>query len=103
MSSEIVISRRSVLRAAGLSGLGVAAGIRIAGAATTATAFALCGDESHNSDYIRAGLIQLKRRVHNEVANRRRIRLRRASAEGLNVPKGTIAEGTNESRRRVAR
>jgi len=56
MSSEIVISRRSVLRAAGLSGLGVAAGIRIAAAPTTATAFALCGDESHNSDYIRAGL-----------------------------------------------
>ena len=56
MSSEIVISRRSVLRAAGLSGLGVAAGIRIAAAATTATAFALCGDESHTSDYIRAGL-----------------------------------------------
>ena len=56
MSSEIVISRRSVLRAAGLSGLGVAAGIRIGAAATTATAFALCGDESHNSDYIRAGL-----------------------------------------------
>lgn len=41
------------------TGLGVAAGATVfrAGAASkTATAFALCGDESHNSDYIRSAL-----------------------------------------------
>jgi len=51
MFNETKVSRRSVLRAAGLAGLGIAAGGRFGAAATTATAFALCGDESHNSDY----------------------------------------------------
>ena len=56
MSIQIMISRRSVLRAAGLGALGMAVRTRVAAAATTATAFALCGDESHNSDYIRTAL-----------------------------------------------
>ncbi|MFL6415109.1 MAG: ThuA domain-containing protein [Bryobacteraceae bacterium] len=57
MNTQAMISRRSVLRAAGLAGAGIASGMRPAfPAATTATAFALCGDESHNSDYIRTGL-----------------------------------------------
>jgi type 1 glutamine amidotransferase len=40
-----------MLGAAGLAGLGLAAGSRMGRAAASATAFALCGDESHNSDY----------------------------------------------------
>jgi hypothetical protein len=56
MSMQIMISRRSVLRATGLGALGIAVRPRVAAAATTATAFALCGDESHNSDYIRTAL-----------------------------------------------
>jgi hypothetical protein len=56
MSIQIIISRRSVLRAAGLGALGIAVRTRVAAAATTATAFALCGDESHNSDSIRTAL-----------------------------------------------
>jgi hypothetical protein len=51
MLTETTISRRSVLRAAGLAGLGMVGGSRIGRTATNATAFALCGDESHNSDY----------------------------------------------------
>jgi type 1 glutamine amidotransferase len=56
MTRQTIVSRRSALRAAGLAGLGVVAGTRLAAASTTATAFALCGDESHNSDYIRTAL-----------------------------------------------
>src|SRR5436305_12825485 len=56
MFRQTAISRRSVLRAAGLAGAGMASGMRSAVAAPTATAFALCGDESHNSDYIRTAL-----------------------------------------------
>ena len=56
MSRQTTFSRRSALRAAGLAGLGVTAGTGISAAATSATAFCLCGDESHNSDYIRSGL-----------------------------------------------
>jgi hypothetical protein len=48
MSIQIMISRRSVLRAAGLAAFGMAARTRVAAAVTTATASALCGDESHN-------------------------------------------------------
>jgi type 1 glutamine amidotransferase len=55
MDRQTMVSRRSVLRA-GLAGLGAAAGIGLGAAATNATAFALCGDESHNSDYIRTAL-----------------------------------------------
>lgn len=47
------VTRRFALRAMGLAGAGWAA--RGFGAAS-ATAFALCGDESHNSDYIRTAL-----------------------------------------------
>src|SRR5690348_16753074 len=56
MSRQRGISRRSVLRAAGLAGTGIASGMRFARAASAAAAFALCGDESHNSDYIRTAL-----------------------------------------------
>jgi type 1 glutamine amidotransferase len=55
MHQHIVVSRRSILRT-GLAGLGAAAGTRFGTAATNSTAFALCGDESHNSDYIRTAL-----------------------------------------------
>ena len=55
MSIQIMISRRSVLRAAGRARSDTVRP-RVAAAASTATAFALCGDESHNSDYIRAAL-----------------------------------------------
>jgi hypothetical protein len=55
MSRQTAFSRRSVIRA-GLAGLGVAAASRFGAAAKSATAFALCGDESHNSDYIRTAL-----------------------------------------------
>jgi len=51
MPMQTRISRRSMLGAAGLAGLGLAAGSRMGRAAASATAFALCGDESHNSDY----------------------------------------------------
>jgi hypothetical protein len=40
----------------GLAGAGFATGTGFRLAAGNATAFALCGDESHNSDYIRAAL-----------------------------------------------
>jgi len=56
MSIQIMISRRSVLRATGLGAFGMAAGTHLAAAASTATVLALCGDESHNSDYIRTAL-----------------------------------------------
>jgi type 1 glutamine amidotransferase len=56
MSIQIMISRRSVLRATGLGAFGMAAGNHLAAAASTATVLALCGDESHNSDYIRTAL-----------------------------------------------
>ena len=54
-----IMTRRTLVRAA-CAGVGAAAGVRIQGARgatlTNATAFALCGDESHNSDYIRTAL-----------------------------------------------
>jgi len=56
MSTQTAISRRSMLRATGLAGVGMTSGMRSALAAPTSTAFALCGDESHNSDYIRTAL-----------------------------------------------
>ncbi len=51
MRMQTMMTRRSALRAAGLAGLGMAAGGRTGRAAPSATAFALCGDESHNADY----------------------------------------------------
>src|SRR5216683_6000167 len=50
MSFERRLTRRTLLGSIGCAGLARAAG------PTTATAFALCGDESHNSDYIRSAL-----------------------------------------------
>src|SRR6202047_3493530 len=54
-----IMTRRTLARAA-CATLGAAAGVtiqRARGAApANATAFALCGDESHNSDYIRTAL-----------------------------------------------
>ena len=54
-----IMTRRTLVRAA-FAGAGAAAGVRIPGVRgatlTNATAFALCGDESHNSDYIRTAL-----------------------------------------------
>ena len=54
-----IMTRRTLVRAA-WAGVGAAAGLRIQGARgatpTNATACALCGDESHNSDYIRTAL-----------------------------------------------
>src|SRR5664279_4585419 len=54
-----MITRRTLARAT-CAGIGAAAGAAIlnagGAAATHATAFALCGDESHNSDYIRTAL-----------------------------------------------
>ncbi len=50
MSFERRITRRSLIGSIGCAGLGLAAG------PTWSTAFALCGDESHNSDYIRSAL-----------------------------------------------
>jgi type 1 glutamine amidotransferase len=51
MSLQCKVTRRSAL-----SSLGLAAGRGLDAAAAGATAFALCGDESHNSDYIRSAL-----------------------------------------------
>jgi type 1 glutamine amidotransferase len=56
MFQQINVTRRSALRTMGLAGMGLAAGTAFGSVATKATAFALCGDESHNSDYIRAAL-----------------------------------------------
>jgi hypothetical protein len=53
------MTRRTLVRTA-CAGIGAAAGAAIpsarGAAPTSATAFALCGDESHNSDYIRTAL-----------------------------------------------
>jgi hypothetical protein len=49
------LTRRAALRM-GIAGAGWAARAGFGAAAGGATAFALCGDESHNSDYIRAAL-----------------------------------------------
>jgi len=49
-------TRRSALRAMGIAAVGLSARGAFATTAANATAFALCGDESHNSDYIRAAL-----------------------------------------------
>ncbi len=56
MLQQPEVTRRSALRAMGIAGLGFAARAGFGAAAAKATAFALCGDESHNSDYIRAAL-----------------------------------------------
>ncbi len=61
MHSEKKLSRRSALRAGAGIALGTAGSARTVSAIdeirkTKATAFALIGDESHNSDYIRSGL-----------------------------------------------
>ncbi len=50
------ITRRSALRYLGCAGAALKAAAGFGTAASRATAFALCGDESHNSDYIRAAL-----------------------------------------------
>jgi hypothetical protein len=49
-------TRRSALRAMGIAAVGLGARRAFGTSAGKATAFALCGDESHNSDYIRAAL-----------------------------------------------
>lgn len=56
MLQQPKVTRRLALRAMGLAGMGLAARTSFGAAATKATAFALCGDESHNSDYIRTAL-----------------------------------------------
>jgi hypothetical protein len=56
MLGQAMVSRRSAVRALGFAGLGIAARTRLGTAATKPKAFALCGDESHNSDYIRTAL-----------------------------------------------
>jgi type 1 glutamine amidotransferase len=57
MSFANQLTRRSLLRSIGYTGLGVAAAsAKEKIVPTHATAFALCGDESHNSDYIRTAL-----------------------------------------------
>ena len=57
MSFANHLTRRSLIRSIGYTGLGLAAAsAKERTAATHATAFALCGDESHNSDYIRTAL-----------------------------------------------
>ena len=49
-------TRRSVLRSMGIAAVGLTARGTLGASAAKATALALCGDESHNSDYIRAAL-----------------------------------------------
>jgi type 1 glutamine amidotransferase len=49
-------TRRSALRAMGIAAAGLSARRAFGTSSGKATAFALCGDESHNSDYIRAAL-----------------------------------------------
>jgi len=65
----------------------------------------ICSTLHLDADCIRAGMFQMKRRVHNEKSLakpfRKRIRLRRTNAEGVHVRQGTIADGMNESRRRA--
>src|ERR1035437_4628066 len=56
MFEEREITRRFALRAMGLAGVGLTARGSFGAITAKATAFALCGDESHNSDYIRSAL-----------------------------------------------
>jgi hypothetical protein len=56
MFQQLKVTRRFTLSAMGLASVGLAARASFGAAAKKATAFALCGDESHNSDYIRAAL-----------------------------------------------
>jgi len=49
-------TRRSVLRSMGIAAVGLTARGTLGASAAKSTAFALCGDESHNSDYVRAAL-----------------------------------------------
>src|ERR1700730_7039028 len=57
MSLAKLMTRRSLIRSIGYTGLGrAAASAKEKAPATHATAFALCGDESHNSDYMRTAL-----------------------------------------------
>jgi type 1 glutamine amidotransferase len=56
MVRQSKVTRRFCLRAIGLAGAGWAARSGFGAAASKTTALALCGDESHNSDYIRAAL-----------------------------------------------
>jgi type 1 glutamine amidotransferase len=49
-------TRRSALHAMGVAAIGLSARRAFGASSAKATAFALCGDESHNSDYIRAAL-----------------------------------------------
>jgi len=60
----------------------------------------ICSTLHLDADCVRDGLLRMKRRVHHEKQNRRRIRLRRHYSEGQFVPKGTVAEDQNLSRRR---
>ncbi len=59
----------------------------------------ICTTVGLDPDYIRAGLVQMKRSAHAERFRVRRIRLRRQPAEGLQRPRGTIASDSNETRR----
>jgi type 1 glutamine amidotransferase len=56
MFQQSKVTRRSALRTIGIAGMGLAARSGFGAVAGKATAFALCGDESHNSDYIRTAL-----------------------------------------------
>jgi len=60
----------------------------------------ICATLCLDPDYIREGLVQMKRTAHEERFRVRRIRLRRQPAEGQRRPRGTIANDANESRRR---
>jgi Trehalose utilisation len=56
MFEQRKVTRRLALRAVGLTGMGLAVRTAFGSGGGKATAFALCGDESHNSDYIRTAL-----------------------------------------------
>jgi type 1 glutamine amidotransferase len=56
MFHQMKVTRRFAMRAMGVAGMGLARSMRAGSALGKATALALCGDESHNSDYIRAAL-----------------------------------------------
>src|ERR1022692_4603730 len=56
MLLERHVTRRSILRSIGCAGLALTAAGAKDKPSGKATAFALCGDESHNSDYIRSAL-----------------------------------------------
>jgi hypothetical protein len=56
MRRQTKLTRRSAIRTLGLAGMGIVAGTGFGLTTGKATALALCGDESHNSDYIRAAL-----------------------------------------------